>query len=106
MTNTNEYAQSKNAGIGRVWTILTLIELKIWFGIVIYMGIVKLPRVRDYWSSDPKFPKHNIVQEMTITRFQQIKRYLHISDLDSEMLHWYSKVEPLASHIRNISFWF
>ncbi|CAG8775205.1 10443_t:CDS:2, partial [Dentiscutata erythropus] len=33
----------------------------------------------------------------------QIKRYLHISNINSEKLCWFDKVEPLSSHIRNIS---
>ncbi|CAG8693789.1 7054_t:CDS:1, partial [Cetraspora pellucida] len=53
LINTNEYAQFKNAGvIGRSWLPLTLDELKIWLGIVIYMGVIKLPRVTDYWLVD------------------------------------------------------
>jgi hypothetical protein len=102
--NTNEYAQSKNAGIGgREWTELTLDELKIWMGILLYMGVIKLPRVTDYWTTDFKFPKHYITQQMPMKRFQQIKRYLHISNHNSPMPYWYSKVEPFASHIRDIS---
>ncbi|CAG8626254.1 1940_t:CDS:2 [Acaulospora morrowiae] len=85
VTNTNKYAQLKNAGtIGRDWTNLTLNELKTWLGIVIYMGVIKLSRVVDYWSTDFKFSKHNIMQEMSL-------------------LYWYGKVEPLASHIKKIS---
>ncbi|CAG8698995.1 19887_t:CDS:2 [Cetraspora pellucida] len=78
ISNTNEYAQIKNANaMGRVWTLLTLDELKIWLEIVIYMGVIKLPRVTDYWTINSKFSKHNIIQKI--------------------------KVEPLASHIRDIS---
>ncbi|CAG8518044.1 23229_t:CDS:2, partial [Gigaspora rosea] len=61
-------------------TPYVLDELKIWLGIVIYMGVIKLPRVTDYWSIDPKYPKHSITQMMSMLRFQQIKCYLHISD--------------------------
>ncbi|CAG8703026.1 9910_t:CDS:1 [Dentiscutata erythropus] len=40
---------------------------------------------------------------MSMICFQQIKRYLHISDINSEKLYWFDKVEPLMSHVRNIS---
>ncbi|CAG8770333.1 18816_t:CDS:2, partial [Gigaspora rosea] len=61
-------------------TQYTLDELKIWLEIVIYVGVIKLPRVTDYWSVDPKYPKHNITQMISMLYFQQIKRYLYISD--------------------------
>ncbi|CAG8491004.1 2030_t:CDS:2 [Racocetra persica] len=89
--------------MGQVWTPLTLDELKIWLEIVIYIDIIKLPRVTDYWTINPKFPKYYIIQEMFVIRFQQIKQYLHISNPNSENSYWYSKVKPLASHIKNIS---
>ena len=39
---------------------------------------------------------------MSLNRFQQLKRYLHVSDLRVELdvKHWYQKVEPLASILR------
>ncbi|CAG8649783.1 10092_t:CDS:2 [Dentiscutata heterogama] len=64
LTNTNEYAK---AGIvGHVWLSLILDELKIWLGIVIYMGVIKLPRVTDYWLVNPKYPRHDIIQTISI----------------------------------------
>ncbi|CAG8631235.1 7350_t:CDS:1, partial [Cetraspora pellucida] len=54
LTNTNEYAQSKYASlVKRSWLLLTLDELKIWLGIVIYMGVIKLSKTTDYWSINP-----------------------------------------------------
>ncbi|GET04523.1 hypothetical protein RCL_jg7925.t1 [Rhizophagus clarus] len=34
---------------------------------------------------------------------QNIKRYMHISDCTTPLTFWYSKVEPLATHIRTVS---
>ncbi|CAG8749260.1 16797_t:CDS:2, partial [Acaulospora morrowiae] len=72
--NTNNYEQIKGSEGGRSWKPLTLNELKIWFALY-----------------------------MSLFRFQQIKRFLHISSINEPHLYWYSKVEPLASHIREMS---
>jgi hypothetical protein len=101
--NTNIYASGKGAGIGRPWTDLNLPEIKIWLGIVIYAGIFKSPSIQDYWKKSDKYPQHEITNYMTLKRFEQIKRFFHISD-PSEVVQqdlWYHKVEPLASYILN-----
>ncbi|CAG8637966.1 14876_t:CDS:2 [Cetraspora pellucida] len=88
LTNTNEYMQSKNAGIAEhSWSSLTLDELKIWLGIIIYMGVIKLLSVTDYWSTDFKYSKYDISQIISMIHFQQIKYYLYISDINSKKLY-------------------
>lgn len=57
-------------------------DLKIWLGIVIYMGIFSAPTLEDYWKHDGLHPTHPITAYMSLNKFQQIKRYLHISALD------------------------
>ncbi len=76
-------------------------------GAIIYMGIHKEPRVDMYWNTDfNKGPLHLIPSHISLRRFEQIKRYCHISCpisdqqrgyyLPSNKIWWY-KVEPLAS---------
>ncbi|CAG8652128.1 6526_t:CDS:2, partial [Paraglomus brasilianum] len=101
--STNEYEQIKGVEGGRPWYLLTLNELKIWFALVIYMGVHKIYAVEDLWNSNEKRAIHSIKEYMTLLRFQQIKRFLHISKPNEPHLCWYSKVEPLASHIREVS---
>ncbi|KAG0005724.1 hypothetical protein BGZ80_005403 [Entomortierella chlamydospora] len=36
---------------------------------------------------------------MSLNRFQQLKRYLHVSHPDDEETHWFSKMEPLSSKL-------
>jgi hypothetical protein len=99
--NTNEYAKFKNTGEGRPWTELILSELKIFLAILIYMGLFKMPSIEDYWNNLPQYPQHPITRYMSLLRFQQIKRFLHISPVDSEKSYWFSKLEPLATHIQS-----
>lgn len=79
--NTNAYALSKNAGEGRPWVNLVKEELLIFLSILIYLGLHQVKALEDLWNYDPCAPIHQISQEMTLMRFQQIKRYLHISEI-------------------------
>src|SRR3989337_1978051 len=77
VVNTNLYALTKNAGaVGRKWQNIDSTELIIWIALVIYQGLFKLPSLNQYWNEDPKFPIHQISKQMSLKRFEQIKRYL------------------------------
>ncbi|CAG8487097.1 13916_t:CDS:2, partial [Cetraspora pellucida] len=85
---------------GRVWVPLTLKELKVWIALVIYMSVHKIYAVEDLWNSNEKMAVHNIKQFMSLYRFQQIKKFLHIFNPTEPKSYWYSKIEPLASNLR------
>jgi len=124
--NTNLYAEKKNAGIGtsRTWHATHERELKVWFAIIIYMGLhrnsAKTPRPNLYWNPESDCMA-SPMRFMSLTRFEQIKRFFHISkveDLGEPASHtsstssskspnpprlakrpapaWYEKVEPMA----------
>jgi hypothetical protein len=67
------------------------------------MGIHQSPTFDDYWSQvEDNGPLHLPRRYMTQKRFEQIKRFLHISRLGTEddqkaTKQWWYKVEPLAS---------
>jgi hypothetical protein len=55
--NTNAYEETKRTEFsGRAWKELTLDELRIWLGIVIYLGVHSSPAVADYWVDAPPTP--------------------------------------------------
>lgn len=60
--NTNAYTEFKNAeaGGGRSWKPIHTAHLKIWFGIVIYMGIhgPKSGKLSNFWHRDDHGPVH------------------------------------------------
>ncbi|CAG4963420.1 unnamed protein product [Parnassius apollo] len=62
------------------WDIVTLQELKAFFGILILMGIHVLPNISLYWSSDPTFRVAEIANVMTVKRFKKILANLHLND--------------------------
>ena len=89
--NTNKYQQTKGFNDGCPWSPLTLKELKVWIALIIYT-----------WNCNEKKPIHSIKDFMSLVRFQQIKRFFHISPPSENLSFWYSKVEPLALHLRNV----
>jgi len=104
VTNTNLYSLTKNAGaVGRQWQNINRRELIIWIALVIYQGLFKLPSINQYWNEDPKLPIHNISKQMTLKRFEQIKRYLHVSSPAATINNYFEKLEPLLSKIRDVS---
>ena len=54
--------------------------MKGFIGIIILMGIIKLPRFRMYWKEDYLIHQKGISNVMSHTRFLQIWRYFHLAD--------------------------
>ncbi|PWW74878.1 hypothetical protein C7212DRAFT_345434 [Tuber magnatum] len=79
--NANHYASCKGAGNSgsRLWQSTSAAELKIFFGIIIYMGVFPSAQVSDYWKRDNCFPYHRIGMHLSQNRFEQLKRYFHVS---------------------------
>jgi hypothetical protein len=103
---TNLYAESKRNGIPpelrdlqRGWKPLTITELKRFLGATIFMGVAKVPQRADYWSrAFVNMPKGSL----PLRRYEQIKRYLHISmppPPNAGKSNWTDKLEPLSSHL-------
>jgi hypothetical protein len=79
-TNTNRYAEVKKAGSEkkRDWWPTSAAEIKVFVGTFIYMGVVCLPAYEDYWSS--KYGEFVCAKHISLNRFEDLKRYLHISN--------------------------
>lgn len=83
MTNLNAETKRRttpNKNKGK-WVNVTVAEMKVFIGLVISMGIIKLPSLRLYWKKSRWFfdiPSFNKV--MPRDRFDQIWRYLHFCD--------------------------
>jgi hypothetical protein len=102
--NTNAYAQYKEARHkedkgqkSRWWKAVTLYEMRIFIALLIYIGIVSASNIGSYWDKDG-LTIHRPMESMTFFRFQQIKRYFHVSPPITTQ--WHMKLEPLASLLR------
>jgi hypothetical protein len=53
----------------------------VFISLIIYIGIHIEPSIPMYWNSDPtRGPIHIIKNHISLIRFEQIKRYCHISN--------------------------
>ena len=76
---TNRYAAQCLEGKGTTWTTNEA-EIRAYFGFYIYMGLVKEPEIRDYWSNDDTFHYAPIAGRISRLRFEEVSRYLHFVD--------------------------
>ena len=127
--NTNMYYKHKSNQLDpldpdmrpRPWKDTTIGELKVWLGLVLYMGVVSCPAVEDYWDEDTRQPPMGV---MSLNRFEQLKRYLHVSPpvmqqpvasasasattsastaalpSATAMPEWWEKMEPMSSIVQ------
>jgi Transposase IS4 len=121
--NTNLYAIAQNAPTtrsstnSRYWYPTNEYEIRVLFGIFYYMGVYREPNFRIYWEIPrPNGPIHAISQHMSLNRFENLRRYLHVSPLttvpplepcieshdpsDAEIQSWWAKLEPMLSTFR------
>ncbi|XP_044585038.1 piggyBac transposable element-derived protein 4-like [Cotesia glomerata] len=78
---TNLYAQQMNddGHSDKDWSPVTIEEMEAFLGVIIYMGIVKLPQIEMYFGTD--FVECPMIKKaMSYKRFKAINRYLHFND--------------------------
>ncbi|KAL8572467.1 hypothetical protein ACOMHN_005613 [Nucella lapillus] len=87
------------------WNPVTLSEMKQFLAVLIHIGIVKKPRLVDYWSRNSVLRTTFAAQLMKRDRFRSILTFFHLSDNntyvvygqpDHDPLH---KVRPLFDHL-------
>ena len=70
------------------WKALTVPELKVWLGITLYMGKVRLPQLSDYWGNRQLWSacggKLGIGTGMTKERYNAIKGILALETEEEE----------------------
>ena len=62
------------------WVDVTVEEMMAFVGLVIAMGVVRLPEIDDYWATDPILQHPWFSSVMSRTKFKQILCYLHCAD--------------------------
>jgi hypothetical protein len=84
--NTNSYAISRNvlttrnATNMRYWWPTNKDEIRALFGILYYMGVHQEPQFIMYWEKPkPNRPIHALSKHMSLNRYENLRRYLHVS---------------------------
>ncbi|GBL95338.1 PiggyBac transposable element-derived protein 4 [Araneus ventricosus] len=86
--NTNKYAeyiQEKKNITHSKWKPVEFVE-EIWnfLSVMLIMSIARLPKMSDYWASNPMLGNDMIKRTMTRDRFMEILRYFHLSNREEE----------------------
>ena len=89
----------------RPWRDVNSYEIGAFFGVLLMQGIHELQGKLDlYWSTLIDEPLQPVTEFISRDRFQQIARYIKISDPtqedDLDSSEWFTKIEPVASHFR------
>lgn len=102
VNHTKTYAMQKNdANFAAAFCVS---YFKRFMGILILSGMIKLPSIRDYWSTNPAFGNVVVKQAMTRNMFEKIKRYLHFMNNDDiDVTDRFSKVRRLID-LLNVKF--
>jgi hypothetical protein len=110
--------QHQNSTIQRRWKPVTKTEMYRYLGIFIYMGLHHEHQIKTYWNCDVESGPHHlaVVRAMSLNRWQQIHRYLHVCNSEEELnnidhksiknrqkrvLRPHEKVEPVAKRLRS-----
>ena len=62
------------------WEKITIDELTVFMGFMLFMGIVRLPSTHDYWKRDEVTHYAPVARRISRNRFFEIQRYLHFAD--------------------------
>ena len=100
-------AQNMEAEAFSEWTKFTVQELKAYLGFYILMGLVQLPSMYDYWSTNQVYQYSAIADRISRDRFFELHRYLHFVDnsslptYGSESYDRLGKIRPVIDYLNN-----
>lgn len=68
----------------RKWTDVTNAEMKAFIGILLYIGLVRLPNYESYWNNDDLLSLKGLTQIMPRDRFLNLLAFFHTANNDNE----------------------
>lgn len=84
----------------KFWKDTDIAEVKKFFGIILYMGLVKYLNIWQYWSTET-FYKNAFVPKLTSrNRFQLLLRFIHFSDNTNSDTNRLYKVERVLDMLQ------
>jgi len=93
--NPNKNAEKEQAkGKKFVWEELKPVKFLMYVGLMMFMALLKLPKVRDYWRKGSHLSVLFPASVMTRDRFMAISRAVHLSDPDHDLANDRKKDTP------------
>ncbi|XP_054259986.1 piggyBac transposable element-derived protein 4-like [Macrosteles quadrilineatus] len=84
----------------RTWRDTNVEEMKKFLGLLLYMGLVPMPRITDYWSRRLLYRNLVANRVMSRNRFQLLLRFWHFNNNDNlDQEGRLAKILPLVSHL-------
>ena len=74
-------------------------DVPLFIALLIYIGIVGTSNIGSFWTKTGN-TIYKPMEFITFFRFEQIKRYFHVSPPSQTTTYWHMKLEPLASLLR------
>ncbi|CAF0828922.1 unnamed protein product [Didymodactylos carnosus] len=102
VTQTNVYGEKKSLAKGSPnnWQKVNENNIRCFLGVLIIMGLHRVPRLRDYWSRNKVFYTEMIANVMPRNEFYQLFSALHLNEaFDSEELSSLSPPDYLLSDL-------
>ena len=105
---TNSYARARlgsmpptRRSLFRNWRDISLLEMKVFVGLIINMGLTKLSDIKDYWSTHLTLNLPFFRSVFSRDRFLQIYWMLHVGDIPSTTKR--SKIRSASSSLSKLS---
>ena len=83
------------------WNPVDVPEMKKFVGVLLMMGVVRLPSYQKYWSTDPFYNNKFASSAMTRDRFLSILRFWHFGNQDDFPGDRLGKVRYLINHVND-----
>ncbi|XP_050704963.1 piggyBac transposable element-derived protein 3-like [Eriocheir sinensis] len=93
---TNLYARQKDVSTA---FSLDIQDLMVFLGIILYMGVVHIPSLDDYWAVNTRIPQ--VTDYMSAKRFKQLRSTIHFNNNDyaKASTDRFYKIRPLFTGI-------
>lgn len=94
---TNLYVKQKDINTSYA---TSMAEIMNFIGILLYMGVVELPSLEDYWTNETRIPQ--VANVMSSKQFQYLRRHAHFNDNEfaDESDDRFYKIRPMFNFIR------